>query len=489
MRGQRRFMWRCPQQSIFTGSFTLYARRYKSLHSMYRLIFSTLHASIICGILAMILVAIVLCCLAYRLRKKIMRPKLLLFILLIGYIAALLYTTILRYVGSTSGFNFHLFRAWREAWNTFSTTSFLNVILSIAIYIPFGALCPMIWKQMRKWWSVALVAILLSTSIEAIQYVKSIGIFDVDDIFCNVLGAMLGYCLSMFITNVSSKNPESRQTWATYAILPICVIMFGGIGFCRYYFQTYGNLPCAPTYYLDTSRIEWTNQASVGSLSDIAPVYKISTSNTNSSIELASLFEKQLGIKFNRVDYYDDSTWFIHQGEPYYKLVAYTLDGTFEYSSITNDNEKFTQASEDIIRNELNKFSIVPPIDAVFSYAGNGWHIFSATVLSVDNELLNGTIRCKYTESGKITHIEQHMLKFTIDSQGKIIPLDKACQAVYRGEFKSNTSFEQMGLTNVTVNSIKLEYEVDTKKFLQPVYAFYLTGKDYEERIIIPALQ
>ena len=140
------------------------------MHSMYRLIFSTLHASIICGILAMILVAIVLCFLAYRLRKKIMRPKLLLFILLIGYLAALLYTTILRYVGSTSGFNFHLFRAWREAWNTFSTTSFLNVILSIVIYIPFGALCPMIWKQMRKWWSVALVAILLSTSIEAIQY-------------------------------------------------------------------------------------------------------------------------------------------------------------------------------------------------------------------------------------------------------------------------------------------------------------------------------
>ena len=87
----------------------------------------------------------------YKDTKKFPFAKIFLWLALAGYIAIVLVATVLRGEG-LRGSNFHLFRAWREAWNIFSFKNWANVLLNIAMFVPIGILLPWIHKLFRKWY-------------------------------------------------------------------------------------------------------------------------------------------------------------------------------------------------------------------------------------------------------------------------------------------------------------------------------------------------
>jgi glycopeptide antibiotics resistance protein len=70
---------------------------------------------------------------------------------------------------------------------------FLNLIGNVIGFMPFGFILPLISDRFRKWYMVFLCGFLLTLLVESVQLITGIGIFDVDDMILNTMGALLGY--------------------------------------------------------------------------------------------------------------------------------------------------------------------------------------------------------------------------------------------------------------------------------------------------------
>lgn len=71
----------------------------------------------------------------------------------------------------------------------------LNLVGNVVCFIPFGIILPLTSDKVRKWYKVTLLMVLFSFFVEVLQLVFRIGSFDVDDIFLNVWGAVIGYII------------------------------------------------------------------------------------------------------------------------------------------------------------------------------------------------------------------------------------------------------------------------------------------------------
>ena len=65
--------------------------------------------------------------------------------------------------------------------------------LNILLFVPFGYLLPLLWRRADRWWKVVLCGFVLSLLIELTQLVTHLGMFDLDDLMNNSLGALLGW--------------------------------------------------------------------------------------------------------------------------------------------------------------------------------------------------------------------------------------------------------------------------------------------------------
>ena len=92
------------------------------------------------------------------------------------------------------------FHAWRyvirvtEKGLVLGSKSQLKVIvLNILLFVPFGYLLPLFRKRADRWWKVLLCGFAASLTIELLQLVTRYGMFDLDDLMHNTLGALLGW--------------------------------------------------------------------------------------------------------------------------------------------------------------------------------------------------------------------------------------------------------------------------------------------------------
>lgn len=69
----------------------------------------------------------------------------------------------------------------------------LNIVGNVVCFMPFGFFLPTISRRAGSWYTVVMLSFFLSLAIETIQLVFRVGSFDVDDMFLNTLGGMLGY--------------------------------------------------------------------------------------------------------------------------------------------------------------------------------------------------------------------------------------------------------------------------------------------------------
>ena len=106
----------------------------------------------------------------YKGEKRFPQGKALLWLVFLGYLVIVLYTTMLRWSGFFHReWNLNLFRAWREAWNNFSTKYWANVLLNIAMCAPLGFLLPLMSKKYRKWYVTIPTGFGASLAIELLQ--------------------------------------------------------------------------------------------------------------------------------------------------------------------------------------------------------------------------------------------------------------------------------------------------------------------------------
>lgn len=78
----------------------------------------------------------------------------------------------------------------------------IRFILNIIMFVPLGALLPLVFPGLNNAGTVriALTGLILSITIEAVQGIFMLGHVQTDDVIANVLGAVLGWILYRLYT-------------------------------------------------------------------------------------------------------------------------------------------------------------------------------------------------------------------------------------------------------------------------------------------------
>lgn len=124
-------------------------------------------------------------------------------LLFIGYLIVLSYFLFFsEYYGRTDilseyRYNLKLFTEIRRFITYRNTlgikTVAVNLIGNIVAFMPFGFILPLLNEKNARFFRVLFLSLFFSGLIEFLQLIYHVGIFDVDDIFLNTCGAVLGY--------------------------------------------------------------------------------------------------------------------------------------------------------------------------------------------------------------------------------------------------------------------------------------------------------
>ncbi|MDK2808610.1 MAG: hypothetical protein PWP24_1347 [Clostridiales bacterium] len=129
-----------------------------------------------------------------------------LWVIFILYLAAMAYFLFFsEQLNRTSGayeYNLVLFKEIKRGFwcyhNGMKEYFYLNVVMNVIAFMPFGFILPAISPRNRKLINIGLIGFELTFLIELIQLILKVGCFDVDDMLLNTIGAILGYLFFKF---------------------------------------------------------------------------------------------------------------------------------------------------------------------------------------------------------------------------------------------------------------------------------------------------
>ena len=140
-------------------------------------------------------------------------------ILIIGYIGFVFYFLLISEIYGRTGemrdyhYNLVCFKEIKRFWNYRNQLGifpvFANLAGNILIFIPFGFFMPVACVR-RNIIATAIETFLLSFCIELIQLITKVGCFDVDDLFLNTLGGVIGYIIFL-ISNIIRRNYVKKR--------------------------------------------------------------------------------------------------------------------------------------------------------------------------------------------------------------------------------------------------------------------------------------
>ena len=421
--------------------------------------------------------------------------------LLVGYLAIMEFATLSRLGGmGGSGFNFRLFRTWREAWINYSIKNWANVLLNVALFMPLGVLVPLVFPKCRKVLRMFAVALGATLLVESLQWLRGSGIFDVDDIFSNTLGAMMGWCLLTMVLSMAKQCWGRGAACGLLTLIPVMAV--GGI-FLAYELQPYGNLSGDYLYQTDTGDVVWTLECELPDAAATAAVYHANAMTVSECDAYAMEFAKRWGGEYDDIYYYDKETYFRDydtDGWTHYLTVSH-LDGGFEYwgdyGDYDFDSVVWAQMSRTEVEQLLSRYGIAIPAEAEFFIsdseyysADEYWYCFRAEEIVTDSGLVDGTLYCHATEDGCYIAIDNHLITYAYCADESICTAAEACRRMQDGWFCGGW-FEKDAPETVSILSCSLGYETDTKGYYQPVYFFEVMspGWDGAETIMIPAMK
>jgi len=428
-------------------------------------------------------------------QRKFPWGKVFLWLMFLGYLLIVIYATMLRWSGFFHReWNFHLFRAWREAWNNYSVKNWANVLLNVAMFGPLGFLLPLLGKKFRKWYVTIPAGFGTSLAIELFQLAFGRGICDVDDLFCNTLGAVIGYFLIMTILSLFGEKGKRLKPSLTYGCLTLASVMAVCSVFIVYECKEYGNLPNAPAYINNTNGTIWTLECDLPAAEGEMTVYKTQTRSIEECDTFGEEFRKLVGAEYTTISYYQEAAYYMDQAGDengtHFLFVSY-LDPGYEYHCGYGDNPVWADEEREALESALSHLPVFIPDYAEFAVEGDGWHTFTVDQRIDGAVMVDGTLRCRYAEDGTIREVQNNLLSYTYHDKVAVISPEEAFARMCSGDFNDGGFYENKVPAEVSVLSCTLEYEIDTKGFYQPVYYFEVASTDgtYAYSVMIPAMK
>lgn len=407
-------------------------------------------------------------------------------VLLFCYLGGLTAVTVLHRTAGVSWVQTHLFRAFWEAWNAFTLQIWLNPLLNTAMFVPLGVLLPLAARPFRKWYWTLAAGAGGSLVVETLQYILQRGAADVDDLFCNTLGTMLGYCLCMLAVCLREKRWKPA---GACAVLPVLSAAFLAGVFLAYQLRPYGNLADAPAFAADTSGTKWVLECDLSDEPGPAGVYWAEPFTKESCDEFAFAFAQRLGVDvedhYFDTDYYDNTAYYSNHRT--FSLIVDYNDRSYRYDA---SSEGFSvddagTATEEELRAALRELGIDVPEAAQFFDLGRSAYAFRADRIESDGTLTDGELECWVKKDGTIYRVDNALTTSTLHGDAAVISEMEAYNRLCAGRFSAAEAFEFFAPEEVHVTSCTLQYLIDTKGFRQPVYVFDMREFD---PVFVPAL-
>lgn len=421
-------------------------------------------------------------------KKSLSKTRLLLVGLFISYVLMVIGVTFMNRGSNFQGeMVLSLFSSYREAWYSFSTRQWQFVLLNIFMFVPFGFLFPLLNARFQKaLWTVGM-AVLFTLSIECIQLLTGYGIFELDDLFNNLVGAIIGYGIIMAF--ISIKKKKIKQFLFFISPLFIVVFLFGSM-LVYYNVKEFGNLPIRPSQILDMTQATTTIDIKLSDTRIAVPVYKAPSYTKDTADEFVLKYFKKLNIDVSNMDdmSYPDLGVYRVQGEETYNLSFQFLDGSYSYTDFSSFDEhiKPKDVEEETLKNKLTGFGIEIPPNAQFKKVNKGTFEWSVDKKIIENQLMDGTITVNYYNDDTVKGIDHHLITYEKVKDIQIKSEQEAYQELLDGKF--NYYAENKSIKTLAIHNVELSFYLDSKSYYQPVYAFYSTVDGKDITILIPAI-
>ena len=276
----------------------------------------------------------------------------LLFILYILSVCAL--TLLNRGANYEGSVNLALFSSYREAWYDFSVRDWQYIYFNIAMFVPLGFFLPLLHKRFFAIGWTVLAAVLFTGFIEVVQYITGVGIFELDDLFNNILGALIGFGLAKaFIV----------KRWALRALslMPLLLVVGLSLGMFTYYEQKeFGNLSIVPANKMQMEDVEVSTTLTFNDERPVVTVYKAPSLSKDEAQQYAYEIFGKLKVDTSSIeiiDYQNEANYRYH-GEPSYFIWLHFLDGSYELTDFSSFDVELADTDEQTLTLALQEMGI-----------------------------------------------------------------------------------------------------------------------------------
>lgn len=87
----------------------------------------------------------------------------------------------------------------------------VNLAGNVAAFMPFGALIRWVVNKKVFWYQAVLYTLLFSLSVELLQLVARVGVFDVDDLILNTLGGLFGFWIYYILLLINRRRERDAE--------------------------------------------------------------------------------------------------------------------------------------------------------------------------------------------------------------------------------------------------------------------------------------
>lgn len=130
-------------------------------------------------------------------------------------VTAVLYVTVLTRSESGAGADFIPFSSFERA--KIQPEFYRSMLMNVFLFVPLGLSLPFVFGggTGKRILLTILVGLLLSVTVEAIQFFAHLGLAETDDVICNTLGTAIGSCaylLALLWRKLFNKTKERRTS-------------------------------------------------------------------------------------------------------------------------------------------------------------------------------------------------------------------------------------------------------------------------------------
>lgn len=416
-------------------------------------------------------------------KKSLTTKQIIVFSLFISYMMSVCALTLLNrgsnYQGSV---NLVLFSSYREAWYNFSVRDWQYIYFNILMFVPFGFFLPLLHKRFShlKW--TILFATLFTGMIETIQYITGFGIFELDDLFNNILGAVIGFGV------VKALIVRKRWWWRVSYLSPLLVaIILSGALFTYYDMKEFGNLSIVPATKVKMNDVIVTSNIAFNDETPVVPVYQAPSLSKDEAEQFAYDFFGSLELDTTNIEIfeYQNEASYRYYDDPSYFIWLHYLDGTFDYTDFSSFDIDLADADEATLKEKLKLFGIAIHEQAQFERLALGRYKWQVDKVQNRHLLVDGTLTADYYEDGTVKRFDQQIVTYEKVKDVELKSVKQAYDELVDGKFK----IYNKNIQHIEIEQVEIEYELDSKGFYQPVYVFSSVIDGESAKLLIPAVK